>query len=435
MIKEALFVNFNSEYLKQVQTETGEQNRVAASFEQGLEWVRDASVPLSGIYLNPNHSNSSALQFLGEVMQRRPATPIFILDEFGDMSAQNFSALADKFKIKGIVRGKKDLSELLKPLQMPLPESLQALDRRQELASQHAGYLAVPLIDFLYAKNFSANTFVEDTTRHLRFFAMEGSEVDLEYLSYLGKRTPWLYIEESSVESRMASYRLVESAYLDPAYLSPSWRTAETFFRAKKLLSDLQTKGVSEDLVSETYSVFQNLFKLTTEFTENAGLKNLLGQAKQSDRAIQSIILSVLLCKKLKYEKTDVMETLGVASLLQDVSLYASPFGNISEAHPEDLLGPTKVFYDNHPNLSADLLKPLKVPELTMQIIRQQHERTDRTGFPSKVGGAQLQPLAEVLSLINSYLDAKNGGTDFYEHYSDRVVVPFQQLIAAWVKP
>ncbi len=428
---QALFVNFNSDFVARAKQESGDSALVTPSYLQGLQWIDNSHLPLSAIFLNPNDSSYSALRFLAVTALKRPATPIYLLDEESDLSTQNFACLADKFKIRGVFKGAKAIQDLLQPLQVQMPEELGILDKRSSHQSEFSGYVCVPIIDFIYSKQYPANVFVQDENKQLRFFAMEGSEVDLEYLAFLSKKTANLYVEESSLESRMASFRLVESSYLDPDYLSPSWRTAETFFRAKMFLDEMKQGGVSETLVAETYTVLQDLFQLTSQLTQDHQLRRLVEQAKQCDRTIACVTLSALLCKKLKFEKTSIVETLGFASLLQDVSLYQTPFGNISAVAPAELSVQAASYYLNHPNLSADLVARMDdVPDVTIQIIRQQHERTDRSGFPSKVGGSQLQPLAEILSLINSYLDRNGSSQEFYRHYSERVVVPFQQLIS-----
>jgi hypothetical protein len=427
----ALFVNANEQFIERLQTEGLGKQLVTSSFLQALEWIKKADLPIAGIYLNPNDTTYSALQFISEVIKERPVTPIFILDEDGDLSPQNFSALAEKFKLQGSFKANTPLADLLQPLGTKLPAALSDLKTRNDRKSTHEGYRAIPIVDFIYSKSYPANAFVEDDKGGLRFFATEGSEVDLEYLSYLGKNSSWLYIEEATIESKLAAYRLVKGAYLDPAYLSPSWRTAETFYRAKKFLFKLQQGDTQAETAKETFSVLQDLFTLTAQVAQGSGEKTLIDQAKRCDRAISSVTLSVLLCKKMKYGTTSIVETLGMASLLQDISLYRTPYGDISDVSPETLSTVAKAYYLNHPTMSAEIIGRIgKIPDLTLQIIRQQHERSDRTGFPNRVGGAQLQPLAEILSIINSYLDAKGMSEDFYQHYSDRVSVPFMELSA-----
>jgi hypothetical protein len=430
-----LIVNFNEVSLLQIQQEAGASALVTPSYVQGLRWIADSNLPISGIYLNPTDSSYSALRFMAIAIAERPATPIFILDESGDLTPQNFTCLADKFKIQGSFQGKKHFAELLQPLQVNVPPALLRLKTRQVTKSTCPGYVAIPVIDFIHSKNYPFNVFVEDENQALRFFAMEGSEVDLDYLIYLSQNTSWLYVEESSIQSRKVSSNLIETSYLDPDYLSPSWRSAETLFRAKSILSQLKKGGISDELAEKTYSIVEDVVQHVSQLGQQSQLKNFVAQAKQCDRTVACATYSILLCKKLKYERAAIVESLGVASFFQDVALYHSPFGDISDRPSADMTEAEVGFYLNHPTFSADLIGKVKtVPEVTLQVIRQHHERTDRTGFPMRIGGVQLQPLAEILSLINAYLDhesSKEPEADYLTHYSPALVQPFLQILKA----
>jgi len=98
-------------------------------------------------------------------------------------------------------------------------------------------------------------------------------------------------------------------------------------------------------------------------------------------------------------------------------------------------------FYQTHPNKSADALHQKEgFPQVTLQVIRQQHERKDKTGFPNRIGGSQLHPMAEVLSIVNSYYDATRATKNRNEamivmeklafpHYSVSIVEAFKKSI------
>ncbi|MBS1960455.1 MAG: hypothetical protein JST80_13340 [Bdellovibrionales bacterium] len=431
-----LIVNSNVEFASRMQTESNSKALVTTSYIQGLRWLSDPSIPISGIYLNPNDSSYSAIRFLAIALLQRPATPTFILDEEGGMTQQNFDCLSDKFKIQKTFKGETHFQDLVQGLQMQVPQELESLNIRPNVQSGYAGYIAVPVVDFIHSRNYPFNVFVEDEKKELRFFAMEGSEVDLDYLTFLAKKTSCLFVEETSIQTRKESFQLVEQAYLDPDYLSPSWRSAETLFRTKALLTELQKNGVSEDILTTTYTTIENLFQLVGQLSKDAYLRKFVDQAKQCDRTVACATFSTLMCKKLKFESSSVAESLGLASFFQDVSLYNSPFGNLAAIHPEDLSQNAELYYFNHPDLSARMVgKATSVPEVTRQIIRQHHERPDHTGFPHKVGHPQLQPLAEILSLINSYLDYRGPADGIeaavFSHYSGTIATAFKELLVA----
>ena len=85
------------------------------------------------------------------------------------------------------------------------------------------------------------------------------------------------------------------------------------------------------------------------------------------------------------------------------------------------------------------------MPQITLQVIRQQHERKDKTGFPNRVGGNQLHPMGEILSLINSYYDTSTAFAEdalviqelqknVFQHYSENVVQAFKVVLGNILK-
>jgi hypothetical protein len=437
-----LIVSSNRDWIQKIQEES--KSMLPAvwathSFAQAIEWIQNPEVSMSGIYLNPSDPSFSGIKFLGVTLIQRPATPTFIIDEEGGLTPRNVDCLADKFKIMKAFNGAVGFKEMIAPLQTQVPADLMTSvqsQKRSFVESKHKGYWAVPVMDFIHCRKYPFNVFVEDETNELRFFAMEEGEVDLDYLLFLSQKTQFLYLELATLKSRRDSVRFVEEAYLDPDYLSPSWRSAETLYRTKMLMDDLKKNGVNEAVIEQSYSMMEDLFKFMGQMSKDVYLQKFVDQAKASDRTVACATWSSLMCKKLKFETTAGLESLGLASFMQDVSLYNSPFGNISGTKPSELSSAAYEYYLTHPNVSAELMSKVKdVPELTRQIIRQHHERPDRTGFPGKIGGTQLQPLAEILSLINAYLDhdgpASQLDTEVFPHYSERFVKAFKEMLVA----
>jgi response regulator RpfG family c-di-GMP phosphodiesterase len=103
-------------------------------------------------------------------------------------------------------------------------------------------------------------------------------------------------------------------------------------------------------------------------------------------------------------------------------------------------------FYLQHPTLSADLVAThTDIPQVTLQVIRQHHERKDKTGFPNRIGGTQLHPMAEILSLINSYyeisMSEKNDALviqrlqkEVFQHHSENMVAAFKAVLGNILK-
>lgn len=98
-----------------------------------------------------------------------------------------------------------------------------------------------------------------------------------------------------------------------------------------------------------------------------------------------------------KFSKDEVMH-IGMGSLLM----------NIGESHlPEELLGKTfsmmtmaeRQTFKTHPDLGVEALKEIpSVPPDVLTIVAQHHERFDGKGFPKKLAGRQIDPLASIVS-------------------------------------
>ena len=419
-----LFVNFKEDFVSRIRAEAGPNALVTSSMIQGLRWITNPEVAISGIFLNPNDVAYSAFRFLELTLLQRPATPIFLIDapQLQPLIPAQLSFL-----------GTESFQVLMEPLHLQAPSNLQGVRKRTTPFSEHSGYLAIPLIDFIHSKRYPFNVFVEDEGKQLRLFAEAHSTIDSEYLAHVAEKTPWLFFSEEEVALVRTKLKTTHKNHMDLDALPLSWKTAETLFNAKTLLNEIRKSGhLTDPLVEQTQSLLTHVFHLVSHLGRTPQLDHFLEQAKNCDRNMECAVLSILMCKKLKFEINAIIEILGLASLFQDISLYQSPFGNLADLNPSELSPEAATYYSRHPILSADLLaQSTSIADVTLQVMRQHHERKDRTGFPGRIGGMQLHPMAEILSLINAYLDRSSDESlekEVYSHYSDRIVAAFKTL-------
>lgn len=431
-----LFVNINPTFISRLTREASPDTLFTPSMSQALRWLSDPAIPVAGIYLNPNDPSYSALRFLEIVSQLRPVTPVFLIDGADEIQTDAQHLLLEAANIKGVFKGHESFANFIEKLNFVESPALQKIKKREGNDSEHEGYVVVPIIDFIHSKHYFFDVYVEDEHKTLSLFATAGSPIEPEYLAQLSAKTPWLYVSEASITEVRTNIAHASTTYLNQEDFPSSWKTAEAMFKAKTILKDLQLSGPSDHLVEQTHVALGELFHLVSELGTGTKLQKFIDQAKDSDRNIACASLSILMCKILKFEKSAIVEILGLASFFQDISLYQTPFGNISEMRPEELSPEALKYYHQHPLLSADLVAThTSVPEVTLQVMRQHHERKDRSGFPNRIGGMQLHPMAEALSLINAYLDHPENFHDFerevYAHYSDRMVTAFKNILKA----
>lgn len=435
-MSQSLFINNNAEFNKRISKEADSQAIVTANLSQGAKLVTDPTTELKAIYLNPNDTSYSALQFLELSLLHRPATPIFLIDSEGELSNPTQKSFFEMHHIQGFFSDQESFetyqSRTLHSNLARAPESV----KREFKQSQHEGYLAVPILDFLHTHQYLFDVFLESDTNKLSLFATAGSPVVPEYLTKALEQAGWFYINEQSIKEIRERIRKTQNEFSFSSSFPVSWRTAETLYKAKTLLNELQSTGLSDAAVNNTHELLGEVFHLVSHLQtiqSSEKLAQFIEQAKECDRNIACATLSILMCKSLKFEKNAIVEILGLASLFQDISLFNSPFGNLMEMDRKLMTPEAQAYYLKHPTLSADLLaQQTSIPDVTLQVIRQHHERKDRTGFPGKVGGMQLHPMAEILSLINEFIDQNpqtlEAENEIYRHFSDRIVVAFKQI-------
>jgi len=430
-----LFINVNQDFIRRIRTEAGPEALLTPSMIQGLRWISNPDLPISGVYLNPNDTNYSALRFLEILLLQRPATPVFIIHDEGDHTSPSYRMLLKSNHVRGAFKGSESFGEFLKPIQTHPQCSLHLVRERKTQRSTHAGFIAVPIIDFVSSATYPFDAFVEDKLKNtdLHLLAAAGSAVDTEYLTRALEKSPWIYVSEKDIQNVRESLKDTQAHYMNLHAFPTTWKTAEVLYNAKVLLNEMRKSGLSDTLVEHTHFMLTDVFHLVSQIDQETKLRTFIDQAKNCDRNIACVTLSILMCKSLRFEKNAIVEILGLASLFQDISLMNSPYGDLYDVKPHEMSPTALAYYHEHPFLSADLVaQHTSIPDVTVQVMRQHHERKDRTGFPRRIGGMQLHPMAEVLSLINAYLDHSGDPstmeTDIFAHYSDRVVGAFKNL-------
>jgi hypothetical protein len=433
-MKQTLFIHPDLEFLSRIKTEGGDQVIPCASMLQAVQWLTNPEIGLLGIYVNPNDPHYSALRFLEVCLIQRPSTPVFLIDSLNEMSPDRPLSFLKHMNVKGVFKGNEPFIDFLKPLNTGPGVELSGILSKVTARNLHPGYIEIPISDYSHLKTHPFDVFVEDQHHGLRLFASKDSAVDPSYLQELKKQTSWIFIEEKSISSIRNKIQELQTEYKGMDGFPIAWKTAETLFNARMLLKSIHAGGISDGAVEQAGVIIGDLLQLVSHLGQTPNLRRLVQQAKESDKNIACTTLAVLICKILKFETVSVTEILGVASFFQDIGLYHTPFGDLSTTPVVKMSEEAAKWYVNHPNESADLLaKNTNLPEVVLQVIRQHHERKDRSGFPNKIGGLQLHPMAEILSLINAYLDYDHEFDDVKEevfsHYSDRVVAAFRGLL------
>jgi HD-GYP domain-containing protein (c-di-GMP phosphodiesterase class II) len=102
--------------------------------------------------------------------------------------------------------------------------------------------------------------------------------------------------------------------------------------------------------------------------------------------------------KKMGLSK-DRLRGLRIAGMLHDLGKIAIPTGLLSK--PGKLTPLEFALVKTHPQVAFNILKPIRLPKHTPEIILQHHERLDGTGYPRGLRGEEILLEARILSVAD----------------------------------
>jgi response regulator RpfG family c-di-GMP phosphodiesterase len=395
--------------------------------------------------VSPDDSSFSTFRFLEITLTHRPVLPIFL---FEAALAANYEAMQKIMKnthVRGVYSGLESFQALTSTLS---ENSLSSPPTRKKPtdAQNKNGFLALPISDFFTGSQYPYDVFILDPPNSMNLFAQKETAIDPIYLSKATTIGEFLYVKENDVAESKETLVATKTNFMEQN-LPFNWKTAEVMANARDVLNEMKTSGMSEQLVEYTQTMLGDLFKLISKIDSDEGsINSMIDKAKRCDRSVLCASYSILICKQLGFERTATLEILGLASVLQDISLYRSTQGDLSGKKTAEMNQDELGFYLKHPTLSADLIaQHTDVPQVTLQVVRQQHERKDKTGFPNRIGGNQLHPMGEILSLINSYYDVSRATSEdaliiqelqksVFPHYSENIVQAFKTVLGNILK-
>ena len=397
---------------------------------RGVNQILTPGIELHSIYISIDSSGFSLLEALEWIQIHRPVTPVFLIGQEED-------PILSVLGISGTLPSSSTPLDVIQHHQerCPGPSPLPAGKRVQTLPGKQ-GVIAVSIRDFAGLGHYPADVFLMDTPS-LKLFASKGARVDPDYLKQAFEKGDRLLIRAEGVQAIRASIAKARREIFHHPKISNQWKVAEVLMQAKSILHELGRELPNPQILDRAL-IFLESLRSTLESIripeENLLVQDSFRKLITHERALAGLTLSMLVCSWFRFDSAGIIEILGLASLLQDVSLMHSPYGDLSEINPEELSFETRAYFEKHPTLSADLLSAIPdLPEVVLQVIRQQHEAKDRSGFPNRIGGTQLHPMAEVISMINRVLDLREVTKDsnqlrnrleneVFPHYSQEMV-------------
>jgi putative nucleotidyltransferase with HDIG domain len=115
---------------------------------------------------------------------------------------------------------------------------------------------------------------------------------------------------------------------------------------------------------------------------------------------LNSIVLAMMVAKAMAMTEEDA-RCLGLAALFHDAGKHEVPDSILMNTG--ELTRAEQSFLHQHCEFSANIVLNAGLSERVARIIYQHHELADGTGYPAGLKGADMDPLARILSMVNIY--------------------------------
>lgn len=295
----------------------------------------------------------------------------------------------------GNIRKWKDLQEIEKPIDPEHDEEINDTEfARVKISDIFENELAV----FDYYLRLSSNKFIKIFHR-----GEKPSKVQLD--KYEASGTHFLYFKRSE-RANFISYQNDLAKSILKKHPKDSGKVVNAMkSTTDKYFEEIMEVGIQPKLLDEGKAICQNMYDAAVKDT---GLKKFINDLEQFNPAALShaflvSFFSTLICKDLAWVGPKSVQTLALGALFHDIGILQLP----KEMHEMDVAKMTaaqKVIYETHPDLGADAIKD--IPGINfgvIQIVRQHHEYMNGTGFPSKITGHKIYPLAKVVALADGF--------------------------------
>lgn len=109
---------------------------------------------------------------------------------------------------------------------------------------------------------------------------------------------------------------------------------------------------------------------------------------------------STLIARKIGFS-SEKIEILKAASLIHDIGKIGISDEILTKPGPPTLF--ERKIIELHPILGAEILKPFKLFQSGVTLIRHHHERYDGTGYPDRLAGREIPLFARIIAISDAY--------------------------------
>lgn len=368
------------------------------------------------VILDINIQNHSSVEVLRYLKANYPQTKIVILTESKSLLTEIGLSSEDlsQLYITSIVRPYNEtliLNNLNQKLKMSSWDLKVKSDNplNEELTLTDSKFTEINIANFLDASDFCYDLYIKLSKNAYIKICNKGEALDHEQINrYIkDKNVAYLYFLTKDKAQFIAYLNdltenvLKSKKYTELQQLDLVKKTAEYY------IDEIYTQGINMDTLEEGKKVCDNIYKMVSGQPK---IMDILTSLEVSNPAYKThsfltAFFSAIITRNLKWASKKTTETLLISSFLHDIGKLKLE-DKIRNKKTKDLFGNDLAKFKNHPQLSLDMLQEVPYISGTIkQTIYQHHEYMNGSGYPNKLPGTKIFPLARIVCFASEFAD------------------------------
>jgi response regulator RpfG family c-di-GMP phosphodiesterase len=170
-------------------------------------------------------------------------------------------------------------------------------------------------------------------------------------------------------------------------------------------ITEFHTRGLNPVMVSEGRKVCESMYNL---ISEDKRIQEYLRSYEEVNPILYSktfldSFFAALIARSLPWGSKRTIEMVALGSLLQDVGLPPEDLYLLDKDQQSFTLE-EKVRFESHPAKGMAIVKANReLPDAVSQIVFQHHELMNGEGFPNRIPGKNIYPLAKIVGLATGF--------------------------------
>lgn len=213
----------------------------------------------------------------------------------------------------------------------------------------------------------------------------------------------YLLVEDRSKYLRFENYLGQKMA--NNTQISANTKVSILNHVSEKIIEEVYFEGIKPQVLEESKIFCHSMYKT---IQNNPSLNELLKTYLDFDASAYShnflvCLFSSLMARQFEWNSEFTIETLGMAAILHDIGNINLPHG-ISQRTVNQMNEVELALYQQHPLLALEILNSnSSINSAVKQIILQHHECSDGSGFPNKLAGNKILPMAKIIFLADDF--------------------------------